>query len=83
MEIAAIHGKDIVSGFHIDAGLGQWRFIAGIPIFTVVDFGNAIAAIFQTIVGTKQSAFEFFWFWGFAAADKHVADRHLAQALLK
>ncbi len=83
VQIAAVHREDVISGFDVDAGLGQRGFIAGIPVFAVVDFGNAIAAVFQAVIGAEQTAFDFLRLGRFAAADEHVADRHLAETFLK
>ncbi len=58
VQIAAVHGENVISGLDVDAGLGQRSLRAGIPVLPVVDFGNAIAAIFQAVVGAEQAAFQ-------------------------
>ena len=83
MEIAPVHSKEVVSGFDVDAGLGQWGFVAGIPVLAVIDFRDAIAAVFQAVIGAEETAFHLLRLGGFAATEKHVAHRHLAKAFLE
>src|SRR5208337_1166914 len=61
----------------------QWRLQTRIPVFTIVDFGDAVAAVLQAIVRAQQPAFYLLRLRPLAASHKHVADRQFAQALVK
>src|SRR5579872_4476250 len=54
VQVAAIHREDIVPDFDVDAGLGERRLQIGIPVFSVVDFGNAVTIVFEAVVGAEQ-----------------------------
>src|SRR5208282_1091540 len=83
VQIAAVDGKDVISGLDVDAGLGERSLVAGIPVFSVVNLGDSVTIIFETIVGAEQAASQLLRFGGFATADEHVTDCDLAEAFLE
>src|SRR5271157_5487098 len=66
-EFAAIHGKQILAFVDIHTGLGQRSAQAGIPVFTVINVSEAIAAILDLVVGAKQATADVFHFRAVAA----------------
>src|SRR6202451_409321 len=80
---AAVDGDDVVAGFDVDAGLGARGLQPGIRVFAVVNFRDAVAAILQAVICAEQSAFDFFRFGRFAAADEHVAHRQFTQTFFE
>ncbi len=49
VQIAAVDGKDVVSGFDVDAGLRERGFVAGIPVLAVIDFGDCDSGRFREL----------------------------------
>src|SRR3954468_22503675 len=83
MQFAAIDCEDVVSRFDVYAGLSEWSFIARVPVLSVIDLGDAVMVIFQSVVCAQQSAFELLRLGSLATGDEHVPNRHFAEAFLK
>ena len=51
----AIHGDQIVAGFHLEAGLGEGRARSVVPVFAGVDFRDAVVAAVGLEIGAKHA----------------------------
>ena len=56
LEIVAVDGEQILPCFDVDARLGQRRAQLRIPIEAAEDFREAIAAVFDFVVGAEEAA---------------------------
>ena len=83
MQFAAVYGENVVACFDVDPGLREWRLQTGIPVFAIVDFGDAVAAVLQTIVRAQQPTFYLLRSPAARRLHKHVADCHFAETLVK
>jgi hypothetical protein len=80
VQFAAIDGQQVFALLDVDAGQGERRGQAGGPVLPAEDFGDAVAAVFDLVVGAQQA--------GLGAVvglvrpvDEHVADGDFAQHL--
>src|SRR5208283_5133318 len=71
-EFATVNGKEIIAFVDIHAGLGKWSVQTRIPVFAVKNVGEAIAAILDFVVSTKQAAADVFHFRAIPAGDVNV-----------
>jgi hypothetical protein len=83
VQFTAIHRENVVAHLGVDAGLREWSLHPWIPVFSVVDFRESVAAVLQAVVGAEQTSLYLFNLRLFAAAHEHVADGHFSEALLK
>lgn len=54
-----------------------------VPVFAIVDAGEAIAAVFDFVVGAEKTDGNAFDFGTVAAADEEVADGEVAHGFFK
>src|ERR1700716_2057809 len=77
----AVDFQQVVADFDVDTWLRERRAQFGIPVFAVKNFGKAVAAVFDFIIGPQQPAFNLGRFGNVAAEDEHVSDGHFAKHL--
>ena len=53
-DLPSIHSKQILARLHIYARLRERRLEFGIPVFSVVDFLEAVASVFNRIIRAEQ-----------------------------
>ena len=78
MQLAAVNGKEVFAFLDVNAGESERGGQAGSPVLAAEDFSDAVAAVFDLVVGAEEAGF------GIVVvvtrpADKHVADGDFAQ----
>src|SRR6202034_1351464 len=76
-EVLAADGEQIFARLDVDAGLGERRLEMRVPVFATVDFLEAVAAVFDGVVGAEQADADVGSFWLRAPAHEHVADGNI------
>jgi hypothetical protein len=55
VQLAAVDGQQVFALVDVDAGQGQRRGQAGGPVLPAEDFGDAVAAVLDLVVGAQQA----------------------------
>ena len=55
VQFAAVDGEQVFALLDVDAGQGERRGQAGGPVLPAEDFGDAVAAVFDLVVGAQQA----------------------------
>src|SRR5262249_19888917 len=80
LQFASVDFEQIVALIHDHARLSERRTKLRIPVFAAIDLHEAIAAIFDRVVGAKQSGvYRARSRWSKRWADVHVTDGDVAQ----
>ena len=82
-EFLPFNGENAVARGHIQAGLRERWFLAGMEEAAGVNLFQAVVVVFDFVVGAQQAARDFFRLWNGAAEAAQMADREGAQHLLE
>src|SRR5579872_814805 len=83
VEFAAVYCQQVIPRLYIDSRLGQRSAKMRIPVFSAVDFGESVTAVFHAVVGAQQSHTNRRHLGDIATLGKHVPHGEFAQHLAK